>query len=208
METVCSSWIPGGLHPLSPTRGPEATTPSSVPAHSLRVLGGRGLDRVGIRRGATPAAGRALSMFGRGVLPVTPKRAQPRTPAVPFISTPNAPRPRRYRCPNPGHPNGRAVARNTAPCGSGPWVRRRASCGRPKRLDPSDRRWQRQWAKRQVISPAWPLRSRLCTNFPGPARQKLPTQTVSYPYYYSPETCWNNVQRSRRFPASSALGPS
>jgi hypothetical protein len=100
------------------------------------------------------------------------------------------PHPRRYRCPNPGHPSGRAVARNTAPCGNGPRGRRRASCGRPWRLDLPDRRWQRQRAKRQVTSTAWPLRNRLCTNFQGRARQQLPAQTAFYPCYLLPETCW------------------
>jgi hypothetical protein len=100
------------------------------------------------------------------------------------------PHPRRYRCPNPGHPSGRAVARNTAPCGNGPRGRRRASCGRPWRLDLPDRRWQRQRAKRQVTSTTWPLRNRLCTNFQGRARQQLPAQTAFYPCYLLPETCW------------------
>jgi hypothetical protein len=100
------------------------------------------------------------------------------------------PHPRRYRCPNPGHPSGRAVARNTAPCGNGPRGRRRASCGRPWRLDLPDRRWQRQRAKRQVTSTAWPLRNRSCTKFQGRARQQLPAQTAFYPCYLLPETCW------------------
>src|SRR5262245_34003719 len=38
---------------------------------------------------------------------------------LPLISTAH-PHLRQYRCPNPGPPNGRAVARNTAPCGNGP----------------------------------------------------------------------------------------
>lgn len=47
-----------------------------------------------------------------------------------FLSTAH-PRPRLYRSPNPGHPSGRAVARNAAPSGNGPGGRRRAPCGRP-----------------------------------------------------------------------------
>jgi hypothetical protein len=123
-----------------------------------------------------------------------------------FINTAH-PHPRRYRSPNPGHPNGRAVARNTAPCGNGPVGRRRASCGRPRRLDPPDRRWQRQRAKRQVTSTAWPLWSRLCTNFQGRAPQQLPAQTAFYPWHYSQKSAGNNVQRFQKVPCQPGSMP-